>query len=210
MFNNRLRDECRSTEFWLHRIPAIREVLRSVLSDRRGEAEEVEHLETLRFRRLSNEREKLLQLHYEDAIPVDLFKREMRRTTQELEQARTQLAKVSGDFDEIERNVSRALDLAGDCYGAYRDADPPTRWLFNQAFFQKIFIGDDGTVTHELAEPFKILLDPGLPGRLVALGDRSRTVLEEETGHPDVSRAAGSNIVILVGDTGFEPVTSAV
>ena len=32
------------------RIAAIREVLQSALSDRRGEAEEVEHLETLRIR----------------------------------------------------------------------------------------------------------------------------------------------------------------
>jgi site-specific DNA recombinase len=164
------------------RVPAIQEVLRSVLSDRRGEAEELEHIETLRIGRLGNERERLLQLHYEDAIPVDLFKREMQRTTQELEQARTQLAKVSGDFDEIERNMSRALDLAGDCYGAYRDADPPTRRLFNQAFFEKIFICD-----HELAEPFEILLHPALPGQLVALRNRNRTVLEEKAGDTEIS-----------------------
>ena len=206
----KVEEHYRTVQIAKERIPAIREVLRSVLSDRRGEAEEMERLETLRIRRLSNEREKLLQLHYEDAIPVDLFKREMRRISQELEQARTQLAKLSGDFDEIERNTDRALDLAADCYSAYRDADPPTRRLFNQAFFQKIFICDDGTVTHELADPFKILLDPALPDRLVALGNQRRRAISEETGHLAHSQAAGSNIDILVGDTGFEPVTSAV
>ena len=78
------------------------------------------------------------------------------------------------------------------------EADPPTRRLFNQAFFQRIFICDNGTVTHEFAEPFKILPDPGLPGRLAVLGNRNRTVVEKETDHPELPRAAGSNVDILV------------
>ena len=37
---------------------------------------------------------------------------------------------------------------------------PPTlRRRFNQAFFTKIYIDEDGTIRADLAEPFGILLD---------------------------------------------------
>jgi hypothetical protein len=64
---------------------------------------------------------------------------------------------------------------------------------------------DDGTVAHELAEPLKILLDPGLPDRLAALGNRNWTARYKGTGYPEIPGAAGSNIDILLDTSGFEP-----
>ncbi len=40
--------------------------------------------------------------------------------------------------------------------------------LFNQACFGTIYVHDDGEVSHDLTEPFKILLDPRLSMELTA------------------------------------------
>ena len=134
----------------------------------------------------------------------------------ELQDARNQLAAVSGSFDVIEKNLNRALELARDCHAAYESATPETRRLMNQAFFERLVVGRDGEVSHEYAEPFKILLDPTLSSALatdVASDDAST---EEESGSWNdkgglaIRDAAGSNFEVMVGDVGFEPTTSRV
>ncbi len=194
------------------RVAEITYSLRQALADHREEAEAAERLETLRISRLSKEREKLLQLHYADAVPADLFKQEAGRITRELEEARRQLAIVSVSFDTIEKNMERALKLARDCYTAYKDADDTTRRLFNQAFFDKLLICYDGTVTHELAEPFKLLLDPDLVGWFKPKGRSRKAAGASNTARRAdnanslaFGQAVGSNNETLVGDTGFEP-----
>jgi len=66
------------------------------------------------------------------------------------------LTDVSLEFEAIEQNLNRALELARDCHAAYEAAGPNTRRLFNQAFFEKLYVHDDGEIPHELAKPFKI------------------------------------------------------
>jgi hypothetical protein len=64
------------------------------------------------------ERQKLLHLHYAEAVPIDLFKQEQKRITSELDAARQQLADVSVEFDAIEQNLKMAPKLARNCYAA--------------------------------------------------------------------------------------------
>ena len=199
------------------RIQEIRLTLSEALAARREEAEAQERVQTLRIERLSREREKLLQLHYADAVPIDLFKQEQNRLTGELENARDLLTAVAVEFDVIEQNVARALELAQDCHAAYVAADSTVRRLFNQAFFEKLYVHRDGEVTHELAEPFKLLLDPELPQILrdaVAEGGpsdsgRSLSPAEEHEGGSEAesSVATSSNFAVLVGPAGLEPAT---
>ena len=113
--------------------------------------------------------------------------------------------------------MARALELAKDCHAAYVAADPNIRRLFNQAFFEKLYVHDDGEVTHDLAEPFRILLDPTLPGQL-AKAAREEPHLQSdgligeswwfsnEDGLEE-SEAVGSNVKVLVGPAGLEPAT---
>ena len=131
-----------------------------------GSAGAEEDVQKLRIARLSDERTKLLHLHYADAVPMDLFAQEQRRITRELENAQQHLAEITLAFDVIENHMERALELAEDCHAAYVDADDSVRRLFNQAFFDRLVVHEDGVVTHELAEPFKLLLDPTLPKQL--------------------------------------------
>ena len=198
-------------------LEAVRSALKHALADKKRRAEVDERAAARRIQRLDAERHKLLQLHYADAMPVDLFKEEQQRIARELENARRQLQAVSLEFDTIEDNLNRALELARDCHAAYKAATPKVRRLFNQAFFEKIYIDDDGQVTHDLAEPFRTLLDPRLPSELSEEKGRrtssrkprsDRWWLPEDDKRTPRSDVLGSNVSVLVPPEGFEPSTS--
>lgn len=215
-----VEDHYRTVQIPDTRIADIRHQIRKALFQRQDEAEATKRVYSLRAQRLSEEQQKLLRLHYDDVLSPDLFKEEMQRITRELDQAQQQLAATSIHFDTIEHNVDRALELARDCHAAYSSADDATRRLFNQAFFEKLCVYEDGSVTHELAEPFKILLNPRLPELLSTAPatppatKRQRAsrhgFSHQKTHDPAFCRVVGSNIETMVGDTGLEPVTSAV
>jgi site-specific DNA recombinase len=212
----RIVDHYRDIQLTPERIAQTMGILRGALSSRRQEAEAAERVESLRIQRLSGEREKLLRLHYAEAVPIDLFKQEQERITRELENARKQLATVSIAFDAIEQNMNRALALAKDCHAAYVGASPEIRRQFNQAFFHKLNVHEDGEVTHDLAEPFKILLDPQLARRLSQdanaqngasnAAEPGKAISENDLTQ---SEAVGSNFDTVVGAPGFEPGTSS-
>ena len=235
----RIAEHYRTVQLPAARIVEIRDILREALTLRREEAEAAEKTLTLRIQRLTNERQKLLQLHYADAMPLELFKQEQERITRGMNKARDQLADVSLEFETIEQNLTRALELARDCHAAYEAADENTRRLFNQAFFEKLTVHDGGEVTHELAQPFKILLDPRLPGELASKSrekaekpldrsdegsvwwsDNETDLANCEVGGSNLSllvnpngqvsnRIEGSNIGVLVPPTEFESVLPA-
>ena len=168
LVERRVVEHYREIQLAPQRIEAIRTEMTEALSSRRREAEAAEQVQSLRIRRLSDEREKLLRLHYEEAIPLDLFRQDQERIMRELEDARSQLAAISCSFDVIEENLGKALELARNVRAAYEGATPEIRRLFNQAFFEKLNVHQDGEVTHELAAPFKILLDPRLTACLAS------------------------------------------
>ncbi len=110
-------------------------------------------------RPLDNQRRKLLQAHYGDAIASDLFKSEQQRITREMETASARLEAMEQVFVDIEETLDQALAIGQDCHRAFLAAGPKIRRLMNQAFFERLFISDDqDTVRSELAEPFAILL----------------------------------------------------
>ena len=235
----RIAEHYRTVQLPAERIAEIHNILRQALTSRRDEAEAAEKTLTLRIQRLTNERQKLLQLHYADAIPLELFKQEQERITRGMNKARGQLADLSLEFETIEKNLTRALELARDCHAAYEAADENTRRLFNQAFFERLTVHDDGEVTHELAQPFKILLDPRLPGELAPKSrkkvetpvdvsaegspwwsDNETDLASGEVGGSNFSRLVnpngqvsnrleGSNVGLLVPPTEFESVLPA-
>ena len=67
-------DHYRTVQLPPERIAEIRDVLRRHCRHGASEAEAAEQSLTLRIQRLTNERQKLLQLHYADAVPIELFR----------------------------------------------------------------------------------------------------------------------------------------
>ena len=144
--------------------------------------------------RLTNERARLLQAHYANAIPLDLLKTEQERITDKLDAIDVQLEAVQARTDRLSFNLARALDLLTDCHRAYLAADQTTRRLLNQALFEALYIEEDG-VRVRLNEPFKTLVGPEV---LRAAGCRSDaapadTALDDER-HADPAPDARGNV----------------
>ncbi len=85
------------------------------------------------------------------------------------------MAAIAADFKSAETNLERALMRAGDCEGAYLEATGRMRRQFNLAFFKRLVIGDEGTVSGELAEPWDVILGDEL----------RRAVAVQESREPD-------------------------
>jgi site-specific DNA recombinase len=160
---------------------AVRAFLEEELTNLRLDAQRERRVQERRLVGLMGERKKLLDAHYADAVPLDLLKSEQERLTREIDTAESRLAEVEGDFKRAESNLHRALTRAGDCLTAYQEASGPLRRQFNLAFFRRLLIDDDHTVTGVLAEPFDTLLGPELR-RAVAVrtSERLRDAITEE------------------------------
>ena len=118
--------------------------------------------------RLDSERKKLLEAHYAGAVPLDVLKAEMDRLTRELHAADTLAATVMRSQDELNRLLDTALGLATHCYDLYERATKRERRMFNQGFFTRLFIAEDGSVDRaEIQEPFVHLMasDPDVTVR---------------------------------------------
>ena len=119
-----------------------------------------------RLAKLRDERKKLLNAHYVDAITVDLLREEQARITSEEAQAKRILESSTLPFDEVERNLDGALAIVADCQEAYALASNEIRRSYNQVFFEKIWIGEGGVEGVDLQLPFALLLAHDLVERL--------------------------------------------
>ncbi len=116
-------------------------------------------------RKLEHKREKLLEAHYNDAIPLDLLKKEQAQITKELAAISNEIRQHDVTFEQISQNLSESLDLLDDCASFYRNASDTIKRLMNQAIFDKIYISyPRGETTMDLEAkfkpPFNILVEP--------------------------------------------------
>lgn len=200
------------------------ELLLGELRARQEETNKERSTQERRLLSLRNEQRKLLEAHYADAIPLDLLKSEQVRIGREVVAAERRLAAIDQGVELVVSNLQLALSLLTDCGSVYRQASPHVRRLFNQAFFKAIYIGDEGLVGHELAEPFGLLVGDELR-QVVAMGEQANLsdqvdqALRREGQHPNrrgkkdpdpwsCSRGRGLNKSYVVGEGGFEPPTS--
>jgi site-specific DNA recombinase len=171
-------------------LATLKAFLGEELTNLRLDAEHERKAQTRRLGKLEDERQKLLQAHYADAVPLDLLKSEQARLTAEISGAESRLVEIEADFKTAETNLHRALTRAGDCEAAYREATSTMRRQFNLAFYERILIWDDYTVKGELKEPFKTILGDQLRQAVVArqseaLTDAVEEVLRREIEGPD-------------------------
>ena len=182
------------------RLGQIRDEVRAAMRklDRHNEREA--RVQTKRLRQLANEREKLLQSYYADALPLDLLKREQDRVSREMAEAGAALDAATMQSELIGANLDVALDMIRDCHAAYVAAAPATRRQFNQAFFEYLEVDVDEVTGQKLAGAFEELLAEDFVERL-----------RHELKNPDLLHAdGGSKETLMVGDRGLEPLTSAV
>jgi hypothetical protein len=99
-----------------------------------------------RVRAVKDEQAVLMKAHYAGAVPVDVLKTEMERTTRELEAAGKQTATAARTLKQTDEQLERALNVARLCREQYATATDAERRLVNQGLFKKMFIAEDGSV----------------------------------------------------------------
>ena len=218
----------------------IREQLQSTLesvieNERRKFAAELDGLQKEKAK-LEHQRKKLLEAHYNDAIPLDLMKSEQKEIAKKLSAIDYDIKMHNTTFDEIMDNLEAALDLIEDCGQTYRMASAQTKRLLNQAIFKRFLIynGDEMKIDPELSEPFEQFLNPIRDDLAVAsrvkhtnperLSDTiknakrhiheyfgcgaSRHAIQTYSDSPNFFEPNSSSKDFLVEITGLEPVTS--
>ncbi len=203
-----VEDHYRSIQLDPATLDAARTEVSRRLANDRQDADRVTEQQQRRIDRLIGERHSLLQAHYAGAVPLDLLKSEQTRIARELDDAERLRDIATSDLDEVEALVTRAVEVAADCHRSYRAAPPDTRRRFNQAFFERIFVGTRGGVeATELTEPFEALYRHPVvaPEGQEILGTVCPTRSTDRNAGSQPS-LAGSKDESLVPPTGFEPV----
>lgn len=179
----------------------IRTALERALDHRqRSSARQATRLRN-RLVKLDGERQKLLQAHYANAIPLDLLKSEQQRIGAEQVAARTKLAAVEGKLDHVREAVDDALVLLGDIQRSYRKAPQHLRRQYNQLFFTRLRVNADTIDGAEITEPI---------ASLIAHAESTSEYHRESTNPTPRIPAWGSNENLLVEVMGLEPTTSCV
>ena len=109
---------------------------------------------TKKLARLADERGKLLQAFYANAIPLDLLKAEQERIGVAEQAAKGELEATKGDLESWQEVLRTAIQLAGNCHAAYLKARPSVRRRFNDAVLQAVFVKDRRFARAEFSEVF--------------------------------------------------------
>ncbi|WP_170205955.1 recombinase family protein [Klugiella xanthotipulae] len=196
----------------------LREALHDELKNMTKDVDE--QRESLSSQKLDIERKqrKLLEAHYNDAIPIDMLREEQKRLDTELNTVTRHLDNLKTDVEETQRLIDMALELAEQSAEAYRSAPEQIRRLFNQIFFEKIEVYMDQFDEHQvravLAPPFKEIYSSAriasaisASGHDVAKQENPAISGGEVPYSQSFSLALVSNKSTMVGLTGFEPAT---
>lgn len=114
--------------------------------------------------KLEHQRQKLLEAHYNDAIPLDLMKSEQQKISRKLAAIAHEIETHSVTFEKITDNLRLGLDLLEDCGSTYRNASDHIKRMMNQALFSRFLVmnGEDGefSIQTEYNPPFDQILKP--------------------------------------------------
>ncbi len=178
---------------WALHLAEVRKELTKGLAGMRAVNRREVRRQRERIGSLNEERAKLLEAFYADALPVDLLKAEQARLARELGAAEVALARAESDLDELDRVFDRVLAAAKVMEATYAEAIGTDRRLWNQALFDCFRVRPDEEVEGELREEFRILTAKDTPRQLRA---------ERRKG---ASSGRGSNKELLAERVGFEP-----
>jgi site-specific DNA recombinase len=194
-----------------HDVEKAGAALRAHFAELRTTTEKAGRHQRRRIAQLKDKRRELLNLRYDQAIPLDLFREEQARLTREIEVAERILETVTGEFQQEEELLLQALSIGKGVEGLYRRAsgDPDLRRLMNQLFFKRVEVEVDGTAHARVNEPFEGWRTGRIIERTKAIVAAVKRALQAPNpGH--LFDDQGSNLLQMVGAAGFEPATSRV
>ena len=167
--------------------------------------------------KLERKRKKLLEAHYNDAIPLDLLKSEQQQIAKQLAAIDHQVKAHSFVFNEMQQRLSDAMDLIEDCGRTYRSAENHIKKLLNQTIFSRLLVGEDGRVEPEFAKPFDMLTSIGEAVKAESESYHNEEI-REHLGATDFLSLISNHVLYFFGqgwikdflerETGLEPAAS--
>jgi site-specific DNA recombinase len=136
---------------WVSRLT---EELEAEIVERQAEASERRVVLTRTLAKSADERGKLLQAFYANAIPLDLLKSEQDRIGVAEHAAKDELQATEGDLEGWQDVLRTAIQLAGNCHAAYLKARPSVRRRFNDAVLEAVYIRNRKIGRVEFSEVF--------------------------------------------------------
>ncbi len=182
----------------------------------------IEHRKNLKLKKdqLERERQRLLQAHYADAIPLELLKTEQDRIAKTLATIETDLASLTDQDTTARANLAGLLELLESCHQTYKAVPGHLRRLLNLAIFEEILIDIDDDQDLRLTAKLSKPLDT-LTGQFRAIAQQTRPQTNTSPVPKDEARASScstyrsdpmhnvivSHTVSMVEVRGFEPLT---
>ncbi len=149
-----------------------------------------------------------MQAYYADAIDTELLRKEQERIRSEKTAAERRLRHLQASRDKLHTARDQCLSVLHNGQQQYLAATDTSRRNLNQAVFAKIYLDDD-EITSQHKAVYHYLFDRNLPAVLEGEATRQRGAVTPDNAKNLRPTAEGSNVTLLVGLTGLEPVTSA-
>ncbi|MDR1410511.1 MAG: hypothetical protein LBJ12_09705 [Oscillospiraceae bacterium] len=137
--------------------------------------------------KLERQQRKLLEAHYTNAIPIELFKEEQRKLADAIRAIDKRIAIQLDNSGLLETKLSETLALLEDCGTLYANAPDHIKRVFNQAFFEKIYVYDDRNDGISIAPAFTesyALLFGGKPAETETQGSKLDSFIPEQMAAP--------------------------
>ena len=197
--------------------PSDRTLIEQQLQSSIDKEEEKFNLELRNYQlekdKIERQQKKLLEAHFNDAIPLNLLKSEQERLSKQLAAVEHEIKVRNTTFSQIKANLTMAFDLIENCGDTYYRANDSIKRLMIRALFKRIWVDRDENITTEYNDAYKCILG----------ATRHCHDCENEKSAPDNSDADFSGSLLksssnffgnsLTNDTlvelrGFEPLTS--
>ena len=221
-------------------IAAMRSQLAAMVDGRQTTTKLLQAQFTKQLRELDTKESNLIDLAADGSLldgTQGKIKVKLQEITKQRDRLTIRLHDVDEDLGTAAEIIETCLQLLQDPQALYRRCNDQQRRLLNQALFEGLYIGQESNgdlhVSHRLREPFGTLhvaqsqytasMGPPTPATLRALllaptrqsapPQQGKGAALELTGAALAGgpwKVPGSNKLLMVGDTGFEPVTSSV
>ena len=206
-------------------LPAIETAIQELLTGHEAQRQSEKERAARDLARLERQEERLMADRYDDTISPELFKREMTRIRNSVQQARTTAEAADTDLGDLNQRFNQLVTLARKTVDTYHAASETERRQLNQFWFSKLYLKDRDITEHQLAELPQFITSQNFQRSL----DRSRKIFHRAATEPDwdwdtalqqlaeneqtdrdaVPAGHGSILIGLVEVTGLEPVASS-
>ncbi len=201
---------------------AVRAKLDEALAYDLGSTQAVRERLDARLEALGTKESNLLDLAADGDLPKEKIKEKLIAIRDERVGIRRDIQRLDAELDTGRQVFLTALDLLDEPQELYRQAGIAVRKLMNQTIFAKLKLDGLAVTADELAEPFDVIVPAGraYDGATYQRKRPPVTVAFHEGVWADALTSTdllvlalggkGSSKPVIVGRTGFEPVTSSV